>query len=256
MGEFACNNWDRLFERWKGRRLPDSYLVLDTETTGLTRDWDLPWEIGMLTVHRRQVVAQEHYVLNWLLRPDLVDPSWFNNSLERLEQVFFKAGKIWHGSLARIEKDGIDPIVALSKTATTLDQWRKNDGYFVGHNAAYFDAVLLEKLFAEYFQTDFVFPDERMIDTGALQKAKQSVICIDPRNQLRPRMKETLRAFALRVQQSKMPGNFWNIEECVEQYKLCDDHGLCPDALHGSLVDCQAVHLMLEIHKEINRAGK
>jgi DNA polymerase III epsilon subunit-like protein len=60
---------------------PDNYLVIDLETTGLSRQEDLIGQIGYCVVQNRRPVKTYSAVLNWFRHAD-VDKPWLLNRLQ------------------------------------------------------------------------------------------------------------------------------------------------------------------------------
>jgi DNA polymerase-3 subunit epsilon len=200
--------------------LPDNYMVLDTETTGVSPDRDRVVQLGVCDVTSRRVSDVWEQIIN---HPGVEIPDG--------------AAKVHHISTERMRREGAPACEVLAAFFSLLEAVRKAGKPFVGHNAVSFDARILEAEARRCGHT-FVFGPNEIIDTGAIVKASQLGMYFE-RN-------DTLRSFAARVGERRAPGVYWSLDRyCFDEFSL-GRSGIMKTAAHGAGTDCLLTHMLLE----------
>lgn len=233
--------WNRKFLDWLGHPLPDDYLAFDCETQGLKRDWALPVEIGHCLVRGRKPVNQGNFVLNWIGYPG-VDEDWLDHTLKKTAFHMSERGKPYKYTLDYLRRHGRDPVEVIGFYYKLFKANRNAGAKFVGHNAWFFDCELLTNVFLEACGLRWTWGDNEVYDSGGMEKALLA--------DLEPFYDEhTLRQYFLRIHHAPKKGLYWNIEACVERYKMEERFGLSMKDLHGTAEDSFVCHLLFEEHR-------
>lgn len=207
-------------KRCPGQVIPDDYLVVDTETTGIDTTKDHILQLGLCFVHDRKPIAS---MAQYLKRPNL--------------SIHKKASDVHGITLDKIEHEGIEPKYYIPQVVDIFMDWRSKGRMFAGHNLMAFDAPLIERETAGV-GIPFKFGDNEIIDTGMLVKAAQLGMYMRP--------EETLRSFWVRVSQVIAKGIYWSLDRhCYTAYNLTK-YGLSLDKAHDAEADCRLSHFLLE----------
>lgn len=205
--------------------LPDSYLVLDLETSGFNYNPkngskpDVIAQIGYAAVQQRQIVANDAHLFK---RP----PGTMHG----------EALKVTGITDEMLQAHGREPEEIIPKVLTLVDLYRDSGCMFVGHNFASFDAHFMHHDFKRH-GFDCSFALEECIDTGVLFKAAQMGV--------RPTPFESLAKFQTRVRNSRSRVK-WRLEIAVDILDLAKTHQLDMTAAHDAGFDCKITHLVFE----------
>lgn len=217
--------------------IPDSYVVVDVETTGLSFKHDLIIQSGIVVVSERQATAAETTVLDWTSSP-LVDQSWLRSQLANVRKYTGDCPQFTYDYLT---SEGVDPVGALTNIRHIFGEAQSIDIPIVAHNGLRFDIPLFQTHFWKFLNESFKFEDHQIWDTGYLEKASQL--------KLNPIPGETLRKFFNRSSAIMLPGLSWSLSEtCAEKYGLfgkLKEAGIAPK-FHDAGVDAYATHFLLE----------
>jgi DNA polymerase III epsilon subunit-like protein len=206
--------------RCPGGKLPESYLVFDSETSGTNVARDRILQYGFAVV----------------IRGDLV--RCFNCMIHHGQDVKIEPGALRvHGiDHARMAREGARPEVLIPQILVMLETYRRQGLMFVGHNALSFDAPLVEAE-ARRYGIDFRFQPNEILDTGALVKAIQTGHYFAAN--------DTLRSFAASVTATRNPGVYWSLDRyCFNAFEL-EKYGLRKDQAHDAAYDCRMTHYVL-----------
>lgn len=241
-------DWLRAWRECFGK-LPDSYLVIDTETTGLSPADDLIVQLGWCEVQNRRVVDNAGVVLNWLGSDAFVPEDEFLGRLERTRKVMESKGNYYPWT-PEVIRGGDDPLVCLADLLFRIEA--DHVPCIVTHNGWSFDAPMLESHFRRFLYRDYYFNEHRMLDTGAIEKGSQLG--------LTPQPDDSLRDFTRRVMQRRSTIKWSLANHCVPRYDLARKHNLDLDSAHTAPFDCYVTHLLLETYRgfmpeEGNRCG-
>lgn len=240
--------WEADLLRWYGHGLPDDYLAFDCETTGGSREWDLPVEFGFTLVRDRVVIKKHAWVLDWTRYPE-IELDWLQDQIESLQYVYKLRGDEYIYTIPYLQKHGRDPYWVMDKAYRLFEANRVGGGVFVGHNALSFDYPLLKNVFNELLQRDWVFGPSELFDTGACEKMILCAGLPDRSKHLIPARNESLADFFLRVVRSHRVGVKWNLAACVDRYGFVDRFGINKAELHGAKMDSYVCHLLMEHHR-------
>lgn len=233
--------WSRQFQRLVGG-LPVDYMVFDLETTGFSRQRDLPLDIGFVIVRDRQIAYQGNFVLDWT-RYKGVDQRWLAYRLEDCGYRVRAKGVNWVYTRNYLRKHGCNPLESLSEFHDLLWVNRDAGAHLVAHNGWSFDLAMLHNLFAECSGT-FRCRDDELYDTGGMEKAMQL-------KEL-PQAGDTLRGFFSRVISRRVAGLTWNVAACVQRWGLMTpDAPFTEDQFHTASADCWFTHRLFEKHREL-----
>jgi DNA polymerase III epsilon subunit-like protein len=208
--------------RCPGRRIPDTYLVFDLETTGLPElsgRHEYVTQFGYAVVENRTITANRATLLK-------TPVGWINPQASRITGITDEM----------IQRDGVDPKEFFASVIDLFKLFRSSGAMFVGHNSAKFDAPFIETNF-KHFGLDFKFNRNELIDTGMLFKASQIFAS--------PTDREDLTAFFSRVAEIRSRAK-WNLTFAVERLGLDMKFGIDMKSAHDAGFDCKVTHLLLE----------
>lgn len=239
-----------LFSRMRGKfeNFPSDYLVLDTETTGLSTDSDLITQIGFCLINERKIVASNNLILDWTSMPEIFP---HDKLRQRMENTKFhvenkngqSTGRKYHMSFEKMRNEGSPPREVLRLIGELLDETQAKKQFFVLHNGISFDCVLLERLLDQFGDWDFQF-GENVLDSGMVAKSAQ-MNCI-------PWQHETIRAWSKRVRDTRLRNVFWALDTyCLPTYRLDVKYGLDISAAHDAEWDARATHYVFEYFVDI-----
>lgn len=207
-------------KRCPGGRIPDDYLVIDVETTGLPNmdREEYVTQFGYAVVQGRQIVDNEATLLK-------TPPGWINPEASRVTGITDEM----------IQRDGADPRAFYEELIKLFDLYR-GTSMFVGHNIAKFDCPFLEADLGHYGHK-FKFDMNGVIDTGMMFKASQLFAA--------PSDGETLGQFFARVSEIRSRTR-WNLVFAMRRLGLDMKYGINVDEAHDAGFDCKMTHLLLE----------
>lgn len=216
---------EEVSKRCPGGKLPETYLVMDTETSGIDLYKDRAIQYGFCFVHKGKVTNTFAQIVN---RAGLVIP--------------IGAYKVHGIDNVKMASEGIDPKWFVQEVSKILTDWRSTGNMFVGHNIMAFDAPMFE-LESTIQGCPFKFEANEVVDTGMLVKAAQLGMYMDGR--------ESLRDFYRRVAEVRAKGVYWSLDRhCYPKYDLERRTGISKDSSHDAGVDCVLSHAVLEALKE------
>jgi hypothetical protein len=232
------SEWRRKFFEWYNGHWPEDYISWDMETTGFKTDYDLPVDIGHVVVRGGNLVDRGGTLLNWPDYPG-IEEGWLHERMDKTAFNMQKQGKTYGYSVKRLRAEGEDPYEVLKRYYTLFQENRESGGSFLGHGVWHFDSKMFSHCLQETCGLSWEFGENELWDSGAIDKATQA--------QMEPFPDEhTLKKYFLRVHYSRKKGVYWNIESCVERYKLAERYGVDVDELHGAEADSYVSHLLFE----------
>jgi len=213
------------------RQLPDSYLVVDVETSGFNhtpgpgQEQHVISQIGCAIVQERQMV--ENMAL-FIKRP--------------AGTMKGEAARITGITDEILAAQGVDPNEAYPKFLALFRLFREKGCMFMGHNMVSFDAPFIH---ADFMQQGYSFRFEQgeYIDTGMIFKAAQIRTVPSPL--------EDLHKFFIRIKDTRSRVH-WNLTEATQMLNIDKKHGLDMTAAHDAGFDCKVTHLLFE---ELRRLG-
>jgi DNA polymerase III epsilon subunit-like protein len=221
---------------------PDDYLILDTETTGLSPSNDLVVELGWAECRSRTVRCSGGLLLNW---SDGRYAPWAGDleaRLERRNRERAARGKNPHTTYAMLREQGHDPAEVFLDLEAQVAEAEATGMALVGHNLWGFDRDFLKWSHKKATGQRWAARWPRIVDTGLLEKARKH-------NLVLPAYQEgsldRLYGFLAR----KRGRGKWNLDTaCNEVYRL--DLSLA-DA-HAAEHDCLATHRLLETMRDLS----
>jgi DNA polymerase III epsilon subunit-like protein len=237
------SQWFSAFRKQYGGQFPDDYTCFDTETTGFSRKEDLVIEWGHCRVRGRKPGKRVNVLINWF-GSGLVPDDWLSAQLRRVaRRMRINTGHKTHINEEKMRKNGIPVHEALPRIHEMVTTLAKNGEMFVSHNGWNFDVEMLQAHFKDFIDDPFMFPEDQMFDTGAIEKASQ--LADDPR--ILPQPGETMKVYFKRITHWKAPGVKWNLDtHCMEKYNLAEKYGLDPGQTHRAGFDAYLLHLLME----------
>jgi DNA polymerase III epsilon subunit-like protein len=225
--------------------IPDHYLVIDVETSGLDTSEDLILQIGWCEVWDRKVHDNGGVVLDWT-RHRYTNQAWLESKLNRTRRIMESKGSRYHWTPAVLSQ-GIDPIQALADLFAHMN--RPDILCLVGHNAWGYDARIIESQFRRFLYQECEFDPHSLWDTGAFEKASQLGTL--------PKPGENLATFCKRVLAFPKKGIKWSLSDhCVERYKLRERHSLDTSRAHTAPYDALVTSLLLETFRELAETAR
>ena len=205
----------------RSARLPETYVVFDTETTGVDPLACRAVQYGLTFVRNRKRVGS------------------FSQVVKLPSDVALPAGAVAvHGiTRERMAKEG-SPIEALMPMMIdTFKTWRKEGALFMGHNAMAFDIAIFHRE-AAALNLDFRFAEDEVVDTGMLVKAAQLGASLTEG--------DNLLSFYARIYKIRAKGLYWALPKyCYQTFNLAK-YGVDITKAHDAGVDCDLVHYLFE----------
>lgn len=224
--------------RKQGFPFPENYYVFDCETTGLDTNKDYITEIGLIVVTNRRPESDPVTVyLNWL-RPGVIGANDFKSRVNYTRKKLREINKEYHYKEENLKTKGKDPGGIIEVLYKYFKEQQDNHGYFLTHNGINYDTLILQSHFARVLGKQFEFDPKYVIDTGLLEKARQTNIWIGDN--------EHLASFYARIL-DKYSRSKWSLtDHCIPKYRLHEMHNLDLSKAHNAGFDCTATHLLFE----------
>jgi DNA polymerase III epsilon subunit-like protein len=225
-------------DAWGGTPLPESYVAIDLETTGLSTKKDYPWELGYVLTKDRQATKRGSAVLNLF---KLVDEHWLREKWAYTSEQMERRG-IHRRNVDALLVDAC-PRATLTNYLDFLEQAVRHGYFIAGHNVLRYDLPMLRYTASRVLNRELAIPDAQVLDTLALEQAN----CSLGKRGVEPTSGETFATWQLRV--------LSNCREKAALSKECAErHGLFrPDERiksHTALYDCLLVHRLIEAYRK------
>ena len=235
-------HWSKGFRAQYGNEFPTDYTSFDTETSGFNRSKDLIVEWGHCMVRDCKVTDRINIAVNWF-GSGLVPDEWVEQRLLQVaRKIKVNTGRTTHITAEYLRKKGVPVNEALPWIHEILSTLLDQGEMLVSHNGWNYDVSMLENHFRDFLEDEFVFPDNQMFDTGAIEKASQ----VEDDINFRPQPGETMKAYFKRVAYRPAKGIKWNLDMCVEKYRLVERYGVDPNATHQAGHDAWLLHFLME----------
>ena len=222
--------------------LPETYLVLDCETTGFSREQDYIIDVGWLVVRNHAIIESGSSMLDWSQAD--VDHNYIQSQLMRQATEYGRMGRRHQYPFERLQREGKDPLAVLHEYAMRIYTHITQDaGVIVGHGFWNFDREMLNAHTSRYLD-GYVLPwqPNSIFDTGLLEKAAQALIY--------PYAGETMDTWYARVNDNHIPVKY-NLEtHCVSKYRLVERYGVSADAMHTAACDCQLIYCLYDTYRQ------
>ena len=205
---------DQIAALCPGGRLPDSYLLLDTETSSEVDEDCRIVQLGMIPVIDRKLQTVISEILDW---PGM--------------QITPKCLGVHHISMERVKAAGLSGPEYFKEVVPFINDYLSTK-MVVGHNIVSYDLPVVEQA-AALAGVTLVDNLNRVFDTGLLAKAHLMHAV--------PKLDETLEKFWLRLMPTRIGG--WSLARCRDVFDLSK---VVPEDAHDASVDCKLTHYTLE----------
>lgn len=213
---------------------PNSYIVFDTETSGLEEDSHI-LQYGLIVVKEGQITDQYELLLAYNASNCQIHP---------------KAAEV-HGLTFEKLAGGAEPQAGITVAWDLLTNYVNTTGFpVVGHNVFSFDIPLLERERAQWGKVE-KFPGDQVIDTGMIIKASQANIRMTGR---------PLREWYATVRERRVRVK-WNLDFSANLFDLPPEQR---GQAHDALGDCVTTHylyqrirgLFLEMQEDLRKRAQ
>jgi DNA polymerase III epsilon subunit-like protein len=212
-------------ERCPGGRLPDSYLVVDLETSGFHhtprngQKPDVIAQVGVAVVQHREMVDN---MAVYVKRP----PGTMSEGATAATGITDEL----------LGEKGVEPSEIYPKLVNLFQLYRDSRCMFMGHNMVGFDAPFIAADFSRHGY-DFKINPNEYVDTGMMFKAAQL--------RYTPNSSEDLHKFFCRIKDTRSRAK-WNLTLSCQMLGVVEKHGLDMAAAHDAGFDCKVTHLLFE----------
>lgn len=228
-------------------RLPDDYLVIDTETTGVFPSVDLVAQFGWVMVRGRKVHDRGSVFLDWTRYPQM-DQDWLRSRLEAVKAHFASRGQPCFHTYERLAAEGLPIDEVFPQIFHLLEDWVAQGKALAGHNLFSFDRAILDTNFQRFCPAyKLSWPSNCLIDTGMIEKASQLYLYPEP--------EETIDNWYRRVRDTRSRV-LWNLVLCVERTGLVERYGLDLSQAHAADQDAYMTHLLIEHYRRLAEEGE
>lgn len=251
-------HWSERFKSLYSSSWPENYCVVDCEYTGGNEEVDVVTGIGHLLVENGKPVDHLSLVLDWTHHP-IVPADWLQHALRRVTLNMANSGRVFHTDWDGMQRDGIAPEKALTFYYDLFEAVKARGGMFVAHNGFYADERMLRGNFEGFIGKTFRFGENRLFDTGAIEKASLALVSSDPairerRDVWLPNDNDTMETYFRRVTGAHAKGLFWNLSDTIRRHGLHTRHNLDLDKAHAAGFDVQLVYHLMEHYRELAAA--
>jgi len=211
--------------------LPNTYTVLDIETTGVSPSEDEILQVGFLSCINGEVAFNNSIFIQ--TDDDILDAydnsSYVRNKIANGETDYVKSADV--RALGQPRQAALNSIISLIRHTLALDK----TSIMLGHNAIQFDLPFLEVAFLKYADK-FTFDVSRWFDTGAFVKAIKI--------KATPYEYESIYEWSLRVREIRAKGVFWNLAAAYKD--ACSDSTDRIITAHDAANDCYMTHIVYQ----------
>ena len=237
---------DVYFQQFAGcYQFPDSFLVLDLETSGLDRNENLICSIGWCQVKDGQIVDNDEVYLDWRDMPG-VDLNKLQADLDIVASNMLRKDAVLHHTYARLCSDGLPAYQVLQAVLERIEACENRREVIVGHNFIGFDSIFLANHFDRFLGVNWGWSPDLILDSGVLEKASQLKEFDKPL----PMANETAWDWAKRIANLRRAGVYWSVSHCDKRYGLLAKLNMSTEVLHSAKFDSLLVaHLVQEYRR-------
>ncbi len=185
-------------------------VFIDCETLNLCLNFchNLPWQIAMIKVQGKKVLAKKDFYIKW----------------DTHLKISEGAARITRYNQTTVDKKGLPP----EEVFPTVKDWLDNADYIVGHNILGFDIYLL-KGYYEYMGQDYNHLTEKMLDTNCIARAEKFNVPYDRDSY------DSLLEYQYKLLNKRKKGVKTNLTALGKEFEINHDY----DKLHNALVDLE-----------------
>lgn len=224
--------------------IPRTYLVLDTETTGFSRDKDYIVDAGWAVVHDRKIVHQQSFLIDWSKMPG-VNTDEIQWKLRKQATDYAQKGLPHYYPWERLKAEGDDPRdVLYHYTKLIYEHIQNPNSIVVGHGFRHFDRFVIDSHTQRFLQ-GYLLPWKlnSVIDTGMWEKAAQT--------NRPPYQNESLDEWQKRMSGGRATCKWSLGEHCVPKYRLVERYNVDMRFQHTAGFDCVLTHYLLQTYQEL-----
>ena len=225
---------------------PDTYLALDTETTGFSRTQDYIIDAGWAVIKDRQIVNQESLLIDWS-KLDGVNCSVIQQKLIKQAEDYAEMGRPHYYPWERLKDEGEHPLDVLYAYASLIyEHVIRDDSIIVGHGFWKFDREMIDSHTFRFLKGwKAPWKHNSIFDTGLTEKALQM--------NRPPTEVETLDDWLRKINGSRMKGVYWSMDRhCEPKYQLSRRFdGVDMSQMHTAGFDCTLIHHLLETFRQL-----
>lgn len=231
----------QLMRHWFATGYPETYVSVDTETTGFSLERDIILEVGWTIVRNRVPVTTGHVLINWFESPH-IDPCWLIDRMAWTRAKMNEKGQQYPYDAMMLQREGARPQECMELLVGVLNDAAKTCA--VGNNLWGFDTPRLDKLRHQCHDgLAFEWNADSLIDIGIFEKAAQQDRMPWPGN--------TRAEWYKRAASPPFTGAKWSLDYIIKKYRLDQRYGLDAMQLHRSGYDSYAVACALETFRDI-----
>jgi len=211
--------------------LPESYVCVDVETSGLDVEHDYILQLGWCCVTKRQPIENAGIIINHVSELDDTKASLLSQRLSSTAVNMQKRGMAYNWSLNRLQT-GVEPKAAAERIVGICNK----SEYILAHYGTLFDFEIIDRLTRKYLDIGLTNAGGNLIDTAVIFKAAS--------DQLRPRAHETYQSFVTRVLAHRGRSKF-SMTACIAELNLASQ-GVVDRRAHDAIYDSWLVFLVFE----------
>lgn len=223
---------------------PRTYLGLDTETTGFSREDDFIIDAGWIVVHDRKIVHQQSLLIDWSKMPG-INVELIRAKLRKQATDYAQRGLPHYYSWERLKAEGEDPRdVLYSYTKLIYEHLQNPESIIVGHGFRHFDRPVIDSHTKRYLN-NYLLPWRlnSIVDTGMWEKAIQT--------SRPPYSHESLDEWQKRISGGRAACKWSLGGHCVPKYRLVERYNVDMRLQHTAGFDCVLTHYLLQTYQEL-----
>ena len=217
--------------------MPESYVAVDVETSGLDKDTDHILQLGWCKVRNKIAIENSGLVINCTENMSDIEKDIVEHRLMHTANKMAIKGAAYEWDINKISK-GESPKKALDKFTSVCD----SSNHLLSHYGTSFDYYMLDSFYLKYGNVRLPTLDEgQLLDSFILYKAAVCGIV--------PRDGESYSSIVNRVLYAKAPVSC-SMKACVSALNLTDE-GVVTKRAHDAIYDAWLSHLVYESLRNI-----
>ncbi len=212
--------------------IPDDYVALDVESSGIDTHRDLPLQLGWCVVKNRKAVLEADVLIDWTRTLSPAAVAELDARMTATRGRMAEKDKAYPWTLDMLRARGVSPVDAVDRLIAVLGP----DPAVAAHYGFLFDYPCLGRTF-ELVGREFAPDLDRMLDTGLMIRA-----CLVG---VSPAWNETLPVYVKRLNAVRC-GPRHNLAAAAEFFDLRAASGVASKNCHTASYDAWIVHLLIE----------